>query len=201
VTPSLIYLVDDDQDLLDFLSATLTAPDCEIKPFLRGADFLNAVSSGPALDNSCVILDMNMPEMTGLEVQAALNERGFQAPILFLTAHAEVPLAVQAMQVIEKPIQPQDLKTALKNMKTRAATPSLSPEELKETQNTFNQLTGRERDVMNLIVRGASNKEAAIELSISPRTVEIYRATVMRKMDAPNLPDLVRKAIAIGVWQ
>jgi len=106
-----------------------------------------------------------------------------------------------AADFIEKPIQPQDLKTALKNMKTRAATPSLSPEELKETQNTFNQLTGRERDVMNLIVRGASNKEAAIELSISPRTVEIYRATVMRKMDAPNLPDLVRKAIAIGVWQ
>lgn len=206
MTPSLIYLVDDDQDLLDFLSVSLATTDCEVKTYSDGPSFLAALPNGPALDNSCVILDINMPNMDGLEVQTALKERNFTAPILFLTAHADVPLAVQAMQAgaadfIEKPIQPAELKEALMNIKTRAATPALSNDELVSTQETYQQLTGRERDVMQLIVRGASNKEAAIELDISPRTVEIYRATVMRKMLAPNLPDLVRKAIAIGVWQ
>ena len=150
------------------------------------------------------VLDINMPEMSGLELQEKLNEQKFSLPIVFLTAHADVPMAVKAMQTgaadfIQKPVQPDELIASVQRVMNTPQTNLPTPEEAEVVQQTVDELTPREREVMNLIVQGASNKEAAQSLDISPRTVEIYRATVMRKMDAPNLPDLVRKAIAIGM--
>ncbi|NVJ91238.1 MAG: response regulator transcription factor [Methylocystaceae bacterium] len=197
-----IYLVDDDQDLLDYLATTMTSDTREIVTYSSASQFLEQVSH--INGQGCVVLDVNMPDMNGLELQEKLNEANFQLPVVFLTAHAEVPMAVKAMQAgavdfIQKPVQPQELIACVDRVVNKPQTNLPSPEEAEVVRKTVSELTPREREVMNLIVQGASNKEAAQILDISPRTVEIYRATVMRKMDAPNLPDLVRKAIAIGM--
>lgn len=197
-----IYLVDDDQDLLDYLATAMSNDQRKVLTFSSAADFLNAARD--VVTNGCVVLDVNMPDMTGLELQAKLNEMQFSLPVIFLTAHADVPMAVKAMQAgavdfIEKPVQPDELSCCIERVMKMPQTP-LPPGEYADTiKQTVADLTPREREVMHLIVQGASNKEAAISLNISPRTVEIYRATVMRKMGSPNLPDLVRKAIMIGL--
>ncbi|MDV7340177.1 response regulator [Terasakiella sp. A23] len=197
-----IYLVDDDQDLLDYLATAMTNDERKVVTYPSAKQFLDQVDD--ISGNGCVVLDVNMPEMSGLELQEKLNQMKFSLPVVFLTAHAEVPMAVKAMQAgavdfIQKPVQPDELSACVERVMNTPQTNLPSAEEAEVVKKTVSELTPREREVMNLIVQGASNKEAAQSLDISPRTVEIYRATVMRKMDAPNLPDLVRKAIAIGM--
>jgi FixJ family two-component response regulator len=197
-----VYLVDDDQDLLEYMQVAMSSDTREVVTYSSAQQFLDDVESVAA--GGCVVLDINMPEMNGLELQQKLNEISFALPIVFLTAHADVPMAVQAMQsgavdFIQKPVQPEELSACIDRVIERPQTNLPSPEETELVKKTVAELTPREREVMDLIVKGASNKEAAQSLDISPRTVEIYRATVMRKMGAPNLPDLVRKAIAIGM--
>ena len=200
--PKTIYLVDDDQDLLDYLATSMATDELSIVTFTSADQFLSQAED--VASEGCLVLDINMPEMSGLELQEKLNEQKFALPIVFLTAHADVPMAVKAMQAgaadfIQKPVQPAELIASVQRVMNTPQTNLPTPEEAEVVQQTVDELTPREREVMNLIVQGASNKEAAQSLDISPRTVEIYRATVMRKMDAPNLPDLVRKAIAIGM--
>jgi len=202
VDPVTIYIVDDDHDLLEYLATAMSAPNREIVTYPSAKQFLD--QAGKITGEGCVVLDVNMPEMNGLELQKKLNEMNFSLPIVFLTAHAEVPMAVEAMQAgaldfIQKPVHPEELMTSVDRIINTPQTNLPSAEEAEVVKKTVSELTPREREVMHLIVQGASNKEAAQSLDISPRTVEIYRATVMRKMDAPNLPDLVRKAIAIGM--
>lgn len=197
-----IYLVDDDQDLLDYLAAAMSNDSQKVITYSSAQQFLSEAESVD--EQGCVVLDVNMPEMNGLELQQRLNEMKFTLPVVFLTAHADVPMAVKAMQAgavdfIQKPVQPEELSACVERVINTPQSNLPSPEEAQSVKNTVDELTPREREVMDLIVKGASNKEAAQSLDISPRTVEIYRATVMRKMDAPNLPDLVRKAISIGM--
>ncbi|NVK17613.1 MAG: response regulator transcription factor [Methylocystaceae bacterium] len=197
-----IYLVDDDQDLLNYLATAMTTDDRKVVTTPSAQDFLKQAEE--ITGNGCVVLDVNMPQMSGLELQAKLNEMNFTMPVIFLTAHADVPMAVKAMQAgavdfIEKPVQPDELSASIDRILNNPQTSQSNQEEAEVVKKTMDGLTPREREVMHLIVQGASNKEAAQSLDISPRTVEIYRATVMRKMDAPNLPDLVRKAITIGL--
>lgn len=202
MAPVTVHLVDDDQDLLEYLATAMSTPKRQIVTYASAQHFLDQIEN--ISDNGCVVLDVNMPEMNGLELQKRLNALKFPLPIIFLTAHAEVPMAVQAMQAgaidfIQKPVHPEELVACVDRVIDTPQSTLPSPEEAEVIRKTVSELTPREREVMNLIVQGASNKEAAQSLDISPRTVEIYRATVMRKMDAPNLPDLVRKAIAIGM--
>lgn len=197
-----VYLVDDDEDLLEFLSVALNLADLNVVSY---SDALKFLEEAPTVDKKgCVVLDINMPAMNGLDVQQKLKEINFALPIVFLTAHADVPSAVKALQAgavnfIEKPVQVDELSDAIKQALNIPQAKLPSPEEIEVVRKTVDELTPREREVMELIVQGASNKEAAQSLDISPRTVEIYRATVMRKMESANLPDLVRKAIAIGL--
>ena len=200
--PITIYLVDDDQDLLEYLATAMSSDNRQIVTYPSAQQFLDQAET--INGKGCVVLDVNMPEMNGLELQQRLIEMKFSLPVVFLTAHAEVPMAVKAMQAgavdfIQKPVQPEELSACVERVLNTPQTNLPSPEEAEVVKKTVSELTPREREVMHLIVQGASNKEAAQSLDISPRTVEIYRATVMRKMDAPNLPDLVRKAIAIGM--
>jgi len=202
VASNSVYLIDDDQDLLDYLATSLSTDERQVVTFSSAQDFLAQVDHVNA--HGCLVLDVNMPEMDGLQLQQTLNDMNFALPVIFLTAHAEVPMAVKAMQAgavdfIQKPVQPEELITSIERVINTPQTNLPSAEEAEVVKKTVSELTPREREVMTLIVKGASNKEAALSLDISPRTVEIYRATVMRKMDAPNLPDLVRKAIAIGM--
>ncbi len=200
--PITIYLVDDDQDLLEYLATAMSSDNRQIVTYPSAQQFLDQAET--INGKGCVVLDVNMQEMNGLELQQRLIEMKFSLPVVFLTAHAEVPMAVKAMQAgavdfIQKPVQPEELSACVERVLNTPQTNLPSPEEAEVVKKTVSELTPREREVMHLIVQGASNKEAAQSLDISPRTVEIYRATVMRKMDAPNLPDLVRKAIAIGM--
>ncbi len=197
-----VYLVDDDQDLLDYLETAMSNDTRQIVTFSSAQSFLDEAGNIDGV--GCVVLDVNMPDMSGLDLHQHLNKMGFSLPVVFLTAHAEVPMAVQAMQngavdFIQKPVQPEELSACVDRVINAPQTNLPSAEEAEVVRKTVDELTPREREVMDLIVKGASNKEAAQSLDISPRTVEIYRATVMRKMGAPNLPDLVRKAIAIGM--
>lgn len=197
-----LYIVDDDQDLLEYLATAMSTENQQVLTYPSAHAFLE--DAGNITGNGCLLLDVNMPEMNGLELQKKLNEIKFSLPIVFLTAHADVPMAVQAMQAgaldfIQKPVQPDELMESVNRIINTPQTNLPSAEETAIVKKTVDELTPRECEVMHLIVQGASNKEAALSLDISPRTVEIYRATVMRKMDAPNLPDLVRKAIAIGM--
>jgi two-component system response regulator FixJ len=202
VDPIYVYLIDDDQDLLDYLKTAMTTDTRQVIPFPSAQSFLAQIES--VNSKGCVVLDVNMPQINGLELQAKLNEMNFALPIIFLTAHAEVPMAVRAMQAgavdfIQKPVQPEELIACIERVLNAPQTRLPSAEETDLIKNTISSLTPREHEVMTLIVKGASNKEAAQSLDISPRTVEIYRATVMRKMDCDNLPDLVRKAISVGM--
>lgn len=200
--PATIYIVDDDADLLEYLSVALSGDDFDVLTYGSAQEFLTV--SGGISGQGCVLLDINMPQMSGFQLHQELNSRGFSMPVIFLTAHADVPMAVKAMQngavdFIQKPVQPDELLACVHNVIDTPQKNLPSAEEAKEVKKTVDGLTPREREVMHLIVQGASNKEAAQSLDISPRTVEIYRATVMRKMNAQSLPDLVRKAIAIGL--
>jgi two-component system response regulator FixJ len=202
VSQTTIYLVDDDQDLLDYLATAMSTDQHKVVTVSSATEFLQ--SAQKITDSGCVVLDVNMPEMTGLELQAKLNEMQFPLPVIFLTAHADVLMAVKAMQAgaadfIEKPVQPAELSACISRVLDTRQTNLPYSDCVDSIKQAVADLTPREREVMHLIVQGASNKEAAQSLDISPRTVEIYRATVMRKMESANLPDLVRKAIAIGL--
>jgi two-component system response regulator FixJ len=202
VDPFYVYLVDDDEDLLNYLQIAMGNDSIYVVTFSSAQAFLDQIDTVNA--RGCVVLDVNMPNMDGLELQSKLNDMKFNLPIIFLTAHAEVPMAVQAMQAgavdfIQKPVQPEELLSSVQDVMNTPQVVLPSAEETDQIRKTVDELTPREREVMDLIVKGASNKEAAQSLDISPRTVEIYRATVMRKMDCSNLPDLVRKAISIGM--
>jgi FixJ family two-component response regulator len=150
----------------------------------------------------CLVLDIRMPGLGGLELQEKLNELGSTLPIIFITGHGDVPMAVEAMQkgavdFIQKPFRDQELldqiSEALKTDQERRS----ARNQMTEVANRAEKLTKREREVMNLVVTGKPNKVIAYELGVSQRTVEIHRARVMEKMEARSLADLVRMHLAV----
>jgi two-component system, LuxR family, response regulator FixJ len=192
-----IYVVDDDAPLresLEFLLGTAGY-------IARGYDSADAFLSGiGALEPGCIVTDVRMPGMNGLELVAALRQRGVTHPVIVLTGHADVALAVAAMKAgvsdfLEKPVSGDDLVASVAAVLATGANAASRSAEIAELRERLTQLTGRERDVFDAIVAGDSNKAAALRLGISPRTVEIYRANVMAKMKAQSLSELVRMAL------
>ena len=192
----LIYVVDDDDAVRDSLSLLLESAGHLVQTFEAATD---ALASCRARTPGCVITDVRMPEMDGLEFQEKLAESRIEVPVIVITGHADVPLAVRAMKAgavdfIEKPFPDEailaSIETAMKR-RPRAADPDLL--------ERLSSLTPREREVMELLVVGHPNKVIAHRLDISPRTVEIHRAHVMEKMKAKSLPELVRTAMQAGV--
>jgi len=151
----------------------------------------------------CVLADVRMPGMDGLELQRQLNTRGIGLPVIFMTGFGEVALAVQAMKAgavdfVEKPCTLERLKDSLSRALARSETSQRAAAETAQARERLSRLTPRERDVLRLLVIGKPNKIIAHELAISPRTVEIHRARVMDKVDVKSLSELVRLSLAAG---
>jgi two-component system response regulator FixJ len=194
---SVIHVVDDDPAVRDSLSFALSAAAWDVRTYESAAQLLER---GEALERGVIVTDVRMPGMTGLELVARLKELHIGHPVIVLTGHADVTMAVEAMKAgvvdfLEKPFDEATLLNAIGAALQRLSGESAQQAERDEINARILQLTPRERDVFEEIAAGESNKSAARKLGISPRTVEIYRANVMEKMRARTLSDLVRMAL------
>ncbi len=194
-----VFVVDDDEAIRDSLEVLLKTVGLNATTFGSGDEFLEAYDAGW---EGCILLDIRMPGTSGMEVQKRLVESGCRLPIIFITGHGDIPMAVEAMHVgafdfIQKPFRDQDLLDRIDE--------ALAAREEQEQQSTrkhtiqkqFQTLTPREQEVMQLVVHGSANKVIAMDLGVSQRTVEIHRARVMEKMQARSLAALVRMALLI----
>jgi FixJ family two-component response regulator len=196
---SLAYIIDDDAQVRDGIRNLLRSVDIATEAFGSAKDFLH--SKRPDVPG-CLILDVRLPGMSGLEFQTELGKLGVDLPVVFITAHADVPMGVQAMKAgavefLCKPFREQDLldavRTAIKkDVERRARLCSLS-----SVRQHHETLTPREQEVMALVVSGMMNKQIAGKLGLSEITVKVHRASIMRKMDAKSLAQLVRQADAL----
>jgi two-component system response regulator FixJ len=198
-----VVIVDDDEAIRDSLSVLLETRGFAVDAFASGPELLTAYE--PSWQG-CVMLDVRMPVMDGLDVLKELMQRSCKMPVIIMTAHGDVPLAVRAMKAgavdfLEKPIEPEALLSAVHvALKHGPNQPRPAGDEsIAVLEQRFRELTPREREVLTCLVRGQSNKLIAYELDISPRTVEMHRARVMQKMEAQSLSQLVRMALALGV--
>ena len=194
----LIHLVDDDEAIRHSASFMLRHAGFRVKTYTDGVAFLEQVAHA---EPGCILLDVQMPGMDGLEVQEALNARGM--PVIVLTGHGDVAVAVRAMKAgavdfVEKPYAKQTLVDALTRAFERLEMRRKEGVLAEEARGLIERLTARERDVLTGLVDGQTNKVIAETLDISPRTVEIHRANLMEKMDAPSLSTVLRIAFAAG---
>lgn len=192
--PPTVFIVDDDAAIRRAMKALLDSVNLASEIFPSADEFLDKVSDRRP---GCLVLDIRMPGLSGLELQQELNRRGNRIPVIFITGHGDVPMAVEAMQngaldFIQKPFRDQDLldrvSDALKTDQRRRA----EEEQYSAIAERIATLTNREREVFDLVVTGKPNKVIAFELGVSQRTVEIHRSRVMEKMHASSLADLVR---------
>jgi FixJ family two-component response regulator len=191
-----VFIVDDDTDVRESLQELLESVGLHSKSFGTAQEFLSSPhSAGP----SCLILDVRLPGISGLDLQHELKKGKVSTPIIFLTAHADVPMSVKAMksgavEFLTKPFRQQDLLDAVQRSLTRSRTLREKERELAELRHRSEQLSTREREVMNLVVSGMLNKQVAAELGASEATIKMYRSQVMKKLQAKSLPELVRMA-------
>jgi len=203
MSEAVVHVVDDDESARESLAFLLEAADFEVISHASPLALLDAL---PLDGAGCVITDMRMPEMSGLDLVRELNARGSRVPILMITGHGDIPLAVEAMRAgvvdfIEKPFSESRMLDALNRALASApapaaAAPAETSDESAVVLQRLETLSERERQVLNGVVDGQPNKVIARELGISPRTVEIYRAKLMAKMHADNLAALVRMTLS-----
>ena len=196
-----VFIIDDDDAVRESLQLLLETSGYSVAMFPSGKVFLDALPPGA---RGCVLVDVRMPEIGGIEVQQELNRRSTGLPVIVMTGHADVPLAVRAMKAgatdfIEKPFSDDVISAAIE----RALQLDRASRDERATAARINDraglLTAREREVLEHLIEGHPNKVIAHRLSISPRTVEIHRARVMEKMQARGLSDLVRMALDAGL--
>ena len=191
-----VFLVDDDDAIRHSASFMLRHAGYTVKTFPDGVTFLDEYAPN---DSACILLDVRMPVMDGLAVQTALQERGNTMPIIVLTGHGDVSVAVQAMkngaiEFLEKPYEKKALLEAIENGFNRIADHAAEADQRSEAVAKLTRLTGRESEVLDCLVDGMTNKAIAETLSISPRTVEIHRANLMEKLEADSLSAALRIA-------
>ncbi len=191
----IIFVVDDDEAVRLSTEMLIRSMGLRVESFESAAEFLEDFDPQQP---GCVILDIRMPGMSGLELQEHINGIGATIPIVFVTGHGDVPMAVTAMKAgavdfIQKPFRDQELIDRVHAALDRDSENREQSRAKEKIQAHVDLLTTRELEVMNLVVDGRANKEIAFDLGLSPRTVEIHRARVMSKMSAGSLPDLVRK--------
>ncbi len=192
-----VHVIDDDADVRQSLAFLLSAAGLAVQVHESAVAFLEAL---PGIPEGCVVTDIRMPGMDGLELQRRLRDMKTGLPVIVMTGHGDVPLAVEAMKTgaidfIEKPFDDEVLLSAIRSALTRRARDSERDARAAAVQDRIKKLSDREREVLEKLILGKANKMIAYELGISPRTVEVYRANVMTKMEADSLSDLVRMAL------
>ena len=192
-----VHVIDDDEAVRDSLAFLLENADLTVETYESALQFLDRLS---AARPGCIVTDVRMPEMTGLDLVVELKARGAGMPVVVITGHGDVPLAVEAMKAgvldfIEKPFAEDVILAAVRGALTQNRDQSDQAEEKLAITRRLASLSTRERQVLNGLVAGQANKVVARELGISPRTVEIYRANLMAKMQASSLSVLVRMAM------
>ena len=196
----LVCLVDDDDAVLDALRLYLQSKGLEVQCFHSGEDFLEGLNAG--VEPVCLVTDVRMPGMSGLELQQELKRRTIAFPTILITGHGDVAMAVAAIKAgaldfIEKPFDEHRLLAVILEAITVSGRQQIDREERAAIAARIDELSERQRQVMQLAVQGYSNKEIAMSLGISPRTVETYRAWVMQRTGAATLADLVRMAMRL----
>ncbi len=197
----MVAVVDDDKAMRGALERLFRTQGLASKAFANPEELL---SSLPSLTLDCIVLDLRMPELNGLELQRKLREQGVMTPIIFLTGHADVPSSVKAMKngaldFLAKPFQEDDLLAAIRDAVQRSSEARARQANLQAIQSRLESLTPREREVMLLVVQGRMNKEIAADLGASIATVKIHRGRVMRKMEVHSLAELVQAAESLGL--
>jgi two-component system, LuxR family, response regulator FixJ len=196
-----VHVIDDDEALRESLSFLLRAAKIEVQTYPSANAFLDAL---PQARLSCVITDVRMPGLSGIELLRRLNELKITVPVIVITGHGDVPLAVEAMKIgamdfLEKPFDDDILLASVRSALSQRDGETKRHAERSEIETKLAALSNRERDVLGGLVSGRANKQIAFDLGISPRTVEIYRANLMSKMQAGSLSELVRMALIVGI--
>jgi two-component system response regulator FixJ len=198
----IVHVIDDDDAVRESLRFLLETADFNPVCYDSAQAFLTALPPAPV--RGCVLTDVRMPGMTGIELLRALRADGLDLPVIVMTGHGDVPLAVEAMKsgaadFIEKPFDDERLIAALRVALAAGTEHEARSREAAEIRHRFDSLSAREHEVLEGLVAGKPNKIIAYELGISPRTVEVYRANVMQKMQAGSLSELVRMAMTYGL--
>ena len=197
----LVHIVDDEDAIRRSASFMLKTSGYAVETWATGVAFLKQIRHAP---EGCVLLDIRMPEMDGLEVQQALLDRGVTMPVIVLTGHADVSIAVRAMKAgaidfLEKPFEKTVLISAIEAAFDRLAKAGGAAARADEANVVLGVLTPREREVLDRLAQGLPNKTIAYDLGISPRTVEVHRANLMAKLEVRSLSDALRLAFAAGL--
>jgi len=194
-----VHIIDDDQALRESLAFLLRAAQLEVQSFDSAKAFLDAL---PDASVGCVITDIRMPDMSGIDLLRRLKELNVGIPVIVITGHGDVPLAVEAMKIgaadfFEKPFNDDQLVASVRAALQQQQGQTKRGAERAEIEHRISTLSAREKDVLTGLIEGRANKQIAFDLGISPRTVEIYRANLMNKMEADSLSDLVRMALIV----
>jgi two-component system, LuxR family, response regulator FixJ len=195
--PRVVHLIDDDEGLRESLAFLLRSADLEVSTFESAKAFLDAL---PDARLGCVITDVRMPDMSGIELLRRLKELKINVPVIVITGHGDIALAVDAMKIgaadfFEKPFDDDLLVASVRAALRQRADQNKRGAERTDIEHRISTLSPREKDVLAGLIEGRANKQIAFDLGISPRTVEIYRANLMSKMQAGSLSDLVRMAL------
>jgi len=198
---AIVHVIDDDEAVRQSIEFLLRTAGVTARTYDSASTFLNAL---PTIDPGCIITDVRMPGISGIDLLRRLGEMRIKMPVIVITGHGDVPLAVEAMKIgavdfLEKPFEDELLLGSVRSALNRSQENAARDAERAEVEARLSTLTNREREVLEGLVAGKPNKVIAFDLAISPRTVEIYRANVMTKMDAASLSELVRMALVIGV--
>ena len=198
---AVVHVIDDDEAARQSLAFLLGAAGIEVQTYKSAIAFLKTAAD---VKDGCIITDVRMPELSGIDLLRRLRERKLAVPVIVITGHGDVPLAVEAMKIgavdfLEKPFDDEALLASVRSALDQQDRNSRRQAERAEIEDRLAALSNRERDVLDGLVAGHANKQIAFDLGISPRTVEIYRANLMTKMQAASLSDLVRMALIAGI--
>lgn len=197
MTETMVHIVDDDEAMRDSLLFLLDSADLPARAYDSAVSFLDAL---PGLEPGCILTDVRMPQINGLEMVRRVKAAGVDLPVIVMTGHADLALAIEAMRAgvvdfLEKPFEDEVLLTALRSALGQSEADRRRAQDRQDVRDRRAALSGREGEVLEGLLAGKPNKIIAYDLGISPRTVEIYRANVMTKMQAASLSELVRMCL------